>query len=254
MKKLLVFVPLFFLSFLGPAHAENFYDMKYQGFELRQGLGGPGSEEFFAPIPIEQLSNDNLTFSGDASIGFDDPNIYDTSTCCSVFLGNQGSMTVAFDQPVKSVGLDILPFPAWSPSSLYELYDNATVSAVYRNSEGTVIGQNTVTAGWLGSYDNGDWQWNNSYNGHESAFGVSSVSGFTEVTFSVTGGDAGYLFKGLPYSHELNLASTHLYYSYLGRPDVPPVPEPQTYALMMAGLGMLGFTAKRRNKAGSKPA
>lgn len=33
-----------------------------------------------------------------------------------------------------------------------------------------------------------------------------------------------------------------------------PVPEPETYAMMMAGLGMLGFTAKRKTKHNSKQA
>jgi hypothetical protein len=27
-----------------------------------------------------------------------------------------------------------------------------------------------------------------------------------------------------------------------------PVPEPETYAMMMAGLGMMGFIARRRRK------
>lgn len=33
-----------------------------------------------------------------------------------------------------------------------------------------------------------------------------------------------------------------------------PVPEPQTYALMLAGLGLLGFGARRRKKALDPPA
>uniref|UniRef100_UPI0035AF2B4B PEP-CTERM sorting domain-containing protein n=1 Tax=Nitrosomonas sp. TaxID=42353 RepID=UPI0035AF2B4B len=36
------------------------------------------------------------------------------------------------------------------------------------------------------------------------------------------------------------------------RPELPllplPVPEPQTYAMLLAGLGLLGFMAQRRKK------
>jgi hypothetical protein len=28
-----------------------------------------------------------------------------------------------------------------------------------------------------------------------------------------------------------------------------PIPEPQTYALLLAGLGLLGFAARRRTRA-----
>lgn len=35
--------------------------------------------------------------------------------------------------------------------------------------------------------------------------------------------------------------------SYSGNISVNPVPEPETYAMMLAGLGLLGFSARRRN-------
>jgi hypothetical protein len=31
--------------------------------------------------------------------------------------------------------------------------------------------------------------------------------------------------------------------------DIPPVPEPETYAMLLAGVGMMGFIARRRKKA-----
>ena len=41
----------------------------------------------------------------------------------------------------------------------------------------------------------------------------------------------------------------HTGYAYLdGFGGVNPVPEPETYAMMLAGLGLLGFMARRRNK------
>ena len=41
--------------------------------------------------------------------------------------------------------------------------------------------------------------------------------------------------------------------SYLGIADgtlTSPIPEPETYAMLLSGLGLLGFLAKRRKKAG----
>jgi len=34
-----------------------------------------------------------------------------------------------------------------------------------------------------------------------------------------------------------------------GAPVPPPVPEPETYAMLLAGLGLLGFAAHRKTKA-----
>ncbi|GAA4018404.1 hypothetical protein GCM10022212_12810 [Actimicrobium antarcticum] len=66
--------------------------------------------------------------------------------------------------------------------------------------------------------------------------------------------------NGLPFTGPLSLVVTGMTYSptstYGGgitlTPSSPipsPVPEPETYAMMLAGLGLLGFAARRKAKA-----
>ena len=252
MKRLAMVALLFFLGFFGVAHAENVYDMKYQGYLLKAQFPPPNVDEtgpsgpITEPIPVAQISNDNLTFSGDAHVMLDNPYTFNPSTCCSVNLGNQGGFTVAFDQPVNSVGLNISALPySWIDVIEDIRGNNSTVSAVYKDSEGNIVGQSSVTAGWLGNLYDKDWQWNNTFNGHESAFGVSSVESFSEITFSVDGGSGYFMGKGFSFIAPLSLGSTELYYSY-----VNPVPEPETYAMLLSGLGLLAFMTKRRKKIG----
>lgn len=245
-------VLLFVLGFFGVAHAENVYDLKHQGYLLKAQGPAPTFDEmgapvgpFFASIPVEQLSNDQLAFSGDAGVIVDDPFTFNPSTCCSLSLGNQGGFTVVFDQPVTSVGLNLT---ALNISWIDVIEDirgtNSTVSAVYKNSDGAVVGQSSVTASWLGVLYDNDWQWNNTFNGHESAFGVSSIESFSEITFSVDGGRGYFTGKGASFTAPLSLGTTDLYYTYAN-----PVPEPETYAMLLSGLGLLVGVARRRKKS-----
>jgi hypothetical protein len=51
-------------------------------------------------------------------------------------------------------------------------------------------------------------------------------------------------------SYSLNIAGFKLNpaasASYAGNVSISPVPEPQTYAMLLAGLGLIGFSARRR--------
>jgi hypothetical protein len=60
---------------------------------------------------------------------------------------------------------------------------------------------------------------------------------------------------GSPYSIHINgvTLSTSSKASYAGTLDIAatPVPEPETYAMMLAGLGLMGFIARRRRDRGA---
>jgi hypothetical protein len=64
----------------------------------------------------------------------------------------------------------------------------------------------------------------------------------------------GFDFSGLSSSttYDLNLngvlANGKSIGSYSGNINVNPVPEPEIYAMMLVGLGLLGFSARRRNE------
>ena len=76
-------------------------------------------------------------------------------------------------------------------------------------------------------------------------------AGFGTV-FGATGGTSSSLSfanGGVPGSYTLTVAGSKTSLasgSYAGNVTISPVPEPETYAMILAGLGLLGFAARRR--------
>ena len=62
-------------------------------------------------------------------------------------------------------------------------------------------------------------------------------------------GPGKYRTEVVAYSSGSNTAygSIQTQIEYASNPDVTPVPEPETYALLLAGLGAMGFVARRRS-------
>ncbi|HZV99747.1 MAG TPA: PEP-CTERM sorting domain-containing protein [Methylophilaceae bacterium] len=193
------------------------------------------SHETF-PNHVSDISGGGLTFSGNVSFGHDWLPIAEL-VCCSLKLRNNGNFTIAFDHPVNKVALDINL--TLEPGYIIKAVGESTVSAVYKNSDGSFFGQSSATAGWI-PLENFDWKWANTFDGKSSVFGVSSPAGFDEITFTVDAGTATY-FRRFPIDGPTNLDSTVIYYSYLN-----PIPEPETYMLMMGGLGFMGWRARRK--------
>ena len=79
---------------------------------------------------------------------------------------------------------------------------------------------------------------------YETSIGiVHGGTGGTTSSLNFSGG-------AVPGAYTLNVAghktSSDLAGSYAGNVVISPVPEPKTYAMMLLGLGLMGFSARRR--------
>lgn len=95
-------------------------------------------------------------------------------------------------------------------------------------SAGAFLVANTVSPGWGNGYQD--------YIRVNAGLGQSSYSARQLVLTLVN-----------PFSNSVNV-SVSAYVDGLGFTDISAVPEPETYAMLMAGLGLLGFCARRKKE------
>ncbi|SFW16217.1 FxDxF family PEP-CTERM protein [Nitrosovibrio sp. Nv17] len=88
--------------------------------------------------------------------------------------------------------------------------------------------------------------------GHASTFpGIVSdgvADGFVSQTFSLDAGTYSLVVGGATYAGAGTSAGNRAY-GFSATLDVAPVPEPETWAMLLAGLGLVGTIARRRSSA-----
>lgn len=116
-------------------------------------------------------------------------------------------------------------------------------SGVLRNFVDLIAGTPYSLSFWLAGNQRGDVDdWVNvHFGGVNQTFQLKSSDPFTQFSLLFTpSADGNYSFGFLTTTSNDNVGAL------LDNVSVTAVPEPETYALMLAGLGLIGFSARRR--------
>lgn len=145
------------------------------------------------------------------------------------FLYSGGKMTdlgLGYAWAINDSGQVVGSFGGWQ-SALYEngtIIDLGNVVANDINNSGQIVGGSSI-------YSGGSWTDLNSLIDPSLGWTIASAIGIND-----SGQIAVYASSGTYGNRALLLTPL-------------PVPEAQTYAMMLAGLGLIGFTARRRKHA-----
>ncbi len=128
-------------------------------------------------------------------------------------VGATGPVSLAFNSPVQGVGAQIQAFSSGSFTASIEAFNSSNASLGSFTLDGNSNAKADNSAIFIGI--------------------LSNAVDISKVVFGVpvaTGNLQDFLING-------------------PRVQVTPVPEPEAYAMLMAGLGLLGFIARRRRKS-----
>lgn len=220
------------------------------------------------PVALSELSNSEVSFTNTSNLGMYTETInreykdggfyYKYAELTSL---GQNGFSADFSKPVTSVSMDFNLTSYWSyaytqgyknddwatdPYASEILSSTPTVlNAVYKDAAGNVIGSLSSSTPFNLNLVNGDGQLNN------PSFTFDNSSPFSSVDISWDSGTVISMRRftgtdGYPYGEGLVPYRNLLTANNFTYTQAVAVPEPETYAMMMAGLGMLGFTARRK--------
>ena len=142
-------------------------------------------------------------------------------------LAPAGSIEVAYWDPVVSAGSNSLLSQPGNAAPLSLLLDSLADSISWTMGYGNGGSVSVDLFGSDGSFVNTASF--SSLSGY-SVFSLSGLGNFAGLTFRDNNDAAGLRFQNFSYN------------------SVSPVPEPETYAMLMVGLGLIGFMARRREE------
>ena len=133
----------------------------------------------------------------------------------------QGNLASAFST-AKAADLTTLS------NKFYSLVNNAETSAAFQIATWEILFENPANAYNVS---------NNSFKaigGSGASLAQTWLSGLNNASYAVTG------------NYNIGLIQSGKYQDLITVSPVSAVPEPETYAMMLAGLGLMGFAARRR--------
>lgn len=129
-----------------------------------------------------------------------------------------------------------------SAGSSYYFYGSNTPITLSFATLASSVSIDAIDLGGNGMRIVGYDSWGNSL-GYSEAFGFNAgVGNYQTITFSAAGIASVAFYQPLFGTYGDGVVLDNLSYT------VASVPEPETYAMLLAGLGLLSFTAKRRKQ------
>ncbi len=125
-------------------------------------------------------------------------------------------------------------------NSGFQLNTSTYFSSDHFNAGGNPFAQNE------GSRDDGVINFDNAQTG-TFVLGLKQGNGFSLYLFNaanVAGGISSMAYDTNGVKTNSGIGLSHA--GFFGTPTTAPIPEPETYAMLLAGLGLLGFAARRK--------